>query len=242
MRPSVFRSLSFSIALSLAVGTTAHAAISVAPTIQTLAPSQKSGQVVVTNKSLTESTIQVFVDKWSVAEGDQQTLTPEEASKRCKIAAIASQNRYPSTDIRLAPSVMKLKPGASQIVRYVFTAPDGAPEHAYRVCVKEIPGPDAKPNAQGIIMASAMDGPWFWRASDAKPQLSARWSNGSLVVKNTGTATAQFVNLDAGSVSKKGLVGYVLPGETHTFDLRVTTPTNRVKATINGAEQTLDVQ
>lgn len=242
MRHPRFRALSFSIALCLATITTAQAAISVAPTIQTLAPSQKSGQVVVTNKSLTESTIQVFVDKWSVADGNQPTLTPEEASKRCKIAAIASQNRYPSTDIRLAPSVMKLKPGASQIVRYVFTAPDGAPEHAYRVCVKEIPGPDAKPNAQGIIMASAMDGPWFWRSPEAKPQLSAQWSNGNLVVKNAGTATAQFVNLVAGSVSKKGLVGYVLPGETHVFALGESTRPSKVTATVNGAEQTLDVQ
>ncbi len=254
MRPSRFRALSLSIALSLATLTAAHAesappkaapvgGLSISPLAQTLAPSQKSGQMVISNANSKPVTLQVFVDKWTTAGPGDRELTEAEQKERCQSGKHDNQMLTPTTEIRFAPSVMTLKPGATQTVRYIMTAPEGAPEQAYRVCVKELPSPEALAQARGrVIITTSMIFPWIWRAADAKPQLSAHWSQGDLVVKNAGTATAQLVNLQAGSVSKHGLQGYVLPGETHTFKLGVKAPVGQVQTKVNGHEETLDVQ
>ena len=211
-------------ALILALGSAfapSVSAIEVSPLGMTHAPSQRVGVLNLRNSATTPKTYQLSAESWTVENGVQV--------------------RNPSQDIRFAPAVVTIAPGGAQTVRYAIRVDTTGSERAYRVVVREIVGPDAKPNELGLIMAMHMDFPYFWRSPNDAPSLSARWDDDDLVVKNSGTATAQLADLTAGAVVKQGLVGYVMPGEERRIRVEGGKGST-VSVRVNGKDQSLAVQ
>lgn len=209
----------FILAAAIAGAAFSASALQVRPLYSEFPAAHKSGVLTIYNTDATEKTYQVIVEAWTLKDGQKV--------------------RTPSKDIRMAPSIMTIKPKGSQVVRYVYSGQVDQ-EAAYRVAVQEIPS-SIKPEKSGVSYTMRMDAPWFWRAAETKPQLSARWEGGDLLVKNAGTATAQLVNLDAGGVQKQGLVGYVLPGEEHRLTLKAKAKTG-VSVVVNGQAVKLDAK
>ena len=160
-------------------------------------------------------------------------VSPHSGS-RCR--PTTSSRPFATCSATITPSIVTLAPGASQTVRYVHTAPVAGGEKAYRLRVEEIPA-EVEPTESGVIYAIVMDFPWIWRAAGATPELSARWDGTDLLVKNSGNATAQLVGLTAGSTIKKGLLGYVLPGEEGRFKVGAKAAT--VSLVVNGEAMNL---
>lgn len=123
--------------------------------------------------------------------------------------------RKPSSNIRFAPSVIRVEKGAQQSVRYIKGPDSTGSEEFYRVSVTEM----AEPGETGMIKLVKQDLAWIWRAPNAQPLLSAKWEGEALVVTNTGTVSARLVSPQSGATTRPGLLGYVLPGETRRFSL-----------------------
>lgn len=196
-------------------------AVQVNPLAAVYPTDKNTGTLTLTSTEATAKTYQIFVERWTVENGK------------------AVRKPADPTDLRLLPSLVTIPAGKRQVVRFAH-APTSDSEQAYRLVVQEILDPieAAKP---GLHKTLRLDFPWFWRAKTASPQLSARWQGGQLVVTNTGNATAQLAKLTAGSTKVPGLVGYVLPGETHAFDLRAS-QVPQVSVVVNGQALTLTVQ
>jgi fimbrial chaperone protein len=196
-------------------------AVQVSPLGAVYPTDKTTGTLTLTSTEATAKTYQIFVERWTVENGKAVRKTADPA------------------DLRLLPGLVTIEAGKRQVVRFAH-APSTDSEQAYRLVVQEILDPveAAKP---GLHKALRLDFPWFWRAMNATPQLQARWQGGQLLVTNTGTATAQLARLTAGATKVPGLVGYVLPGETHAFDLQAQ-PVPQVSVVVNGQAQTLTVQ
>lgn len=207
-----------SLALAAALSATAFSAhaIQARPLATEYAPSTTSGILTAHNDTGDTKTYQVLVDRWTVENGEKV--------------------RAPSDGLRIFPSVFTMEPGKSQTLRWALK-PDGSPETAYRITLEEVPDPELVKQS-GVTTTMNLDFPWFWRDRNLNSKLSIRWDGPTLVVSNTGQATAQLVNLVAGSVNREGLVGYVLPGETARFDLDAKAPVP-VSVKVNGKDTVL---
>lgn len=210
----------FSFALAAALCFTAFSAqaIQVTPLYSEYAPTTTSGILTVSNPASSAKTYQVFVDRWTVENGEKV--------------------RVPSTDLRILPSVFTMEPGKRQTLRWALKS-DQSPEQAYRIRLEEVPDPELFKQG-GLIPTLNMDFPWFWRDRNLTPQLSARWDGPTLVISNSGEVTAQLVGLVAGSVNRDGLVGYVLPGETARFEINGKGQVP-VSVKVNGKDTVLEV-
>jgi fimbrial chaperone protein len=217
------RRFAIAVACCLLVPALSAHAIQVRPLIAEYSPRTTKGTLHVSNPGKTEKTYQVLVDRWHVVNGEKA--------------------RTRSSALRIAPAVFTMEPGKSQTLRWALIATEADPssagsgEQAYRIRLEEVPDP-ARVQQAGLTTTLNMDFPWFWRARDLAPSLSARWDGSVLIVSNTGTATAQLVDLVSGAVSKPGLVGYVLPGETARFDLGGK-GSGSVSLKVNGKDSTL---
>ncbi|WP_165710284.1 fimbrial biogenesis chaperone [Stenotrophomonas maltophilia] len=207
------------LAIALATPLASHA-VEVSPVVAIYSPSQKIGVLSITNTDATPKTYQVFADAWTVENGKQE--------------------RRKTEDIRFAPSLITIQPGKRQVIRYLKSNPADI-EQAYRIRVQEILDPEVA-KLPGLHQTVKIDSPWFWRPKGAQPQLSASWQGGSLVIHNTGSATAQLTNLTAGSDNKNGLVGYVLPTEALRLPLKAKSPPSSISVVVNGVTQDLAVR
>lgn len=193
-------------------------AVQVRPLYSEYSPATTKGTLHVANSSSSEKTYQVVVERWSVQGGEKV--------------------RTQSSDLRFAPSIFTMAPGKTQTLRWALTAARPG-EQAFRIRLEEVPDPSLL-QQPGLSTTLNLDFPWFWRARDLSPNLSIVWDGPTLVVSNEGHATAQLVDLVTGSVSKPGLVGYVLPGETARFDLGGQ-GTGSVSLKVNGKDTTLAI-
>lgn len=209
-----------SAALILAAMSFSAQALEIRPLVSTFPAAHKSGTMTVSNTDDVEKTYQIFLDELTLVDGKQV--------------------RTKSADVRFAPSIMTIKPKQSQTVRYVRSGPPVSGEAVYRVRVEEIPA-NIVPEKSGVVYSMRMDFPWMWRAASASPVLSATWTGKDLTITNAGSATAQIVNLKAGSKVKEGLVGYLLPGETATYPLDAA-PVSKISAMVNSKAIELDVK
>lgn len=214
--------LILSAAIAMATVAFSAQAVQVRPLYTEQAKTKTAGVMTVANDAKVDKTYQVSVDRWTVANGKQV--------------------RTKTTDLRFAPSIFTVKAGKVQTVRWAIAkeAQSGSEERLYRITVKEVADP-ALSQLGGVLNLITVDTAWVWRPEGAAPQLSARWDGGVLVVKNTGNATARLVDLVAGSVSKKGLVGYVLPGDEQRFDVGAKAKV-AVSVQVNGKDATLDAK
>lgn len=203
-------------AVLLAGSSFAAQALEVRPLVATFPMAHKSSTLTVYNTDGVEKTYQVFVDKLTLVDGKQVRTSTKE--------------------IRFAPSVMTIPPKSAQTVRYVRSGDTASKEVAYRIRVEEIPS-EIKPTQSGVVYAMRMDFPWTWRANGAEPKLSLSWKDDGVEVHNSGTATAQIANFSIA----KGLLGYVMPGETAHFKVKAPKSRN-VQVLVNGKQVDLDVQ
>lgn len=227
--------LSLSLALALSAASFSADAIQARPLVAEYSPSTSSGILTVSNPASTAKTYQVIVERWTALGPGE--IPPVELVEAGKVKG--QQVRTPSTALRILPSVFTMEPGKSQTLRWALKS-DGSPEQAYRIVLEEVPDPEVLKGG-GIYQSINLDFPWFWRDRNLTPDLSIRWDGPTLVVSNAGQATAQLVNLVAGSVNRPGLVGYVLPGETARFELgaKAAVP---VSVKVNGKDITLVAQ
>lgn len=154
-----------------------------------------------------------------------------------------------SRGLVLSPPMLKLEPGARQLVRVIRTgAPPASNEEAYRLLVDEIPDEAAQRTGLNFVLRYSV--PVFVApAGDAKTTPQLTWSlrgdaTATLEVANAGRMHAQLASLafaDAGGAQtaiSDGLLGYVLPGATMRWPLKAAATTFRnggqLTARING--------
>ena len=163
-----------------------------------------------------------------------------------------------SRGLLASPPMIELQPGESQLIRIIRTsAPPngiGAVEDAYRLSIDEIPVKSAEQKT-GLQFALSYSLPVFVQPvgiKETSPKLQWNYSlqpDGNQVamrVSNNGNGHAQLAKLSIDDATGKnieinpGLLGYVLPGATMQWTLKV--PPNelknssRIKVMINGTD------
>lgn len=168
----------------------------------------------------------------------------------------------PTHDLVASPPMLALAPGARQMIRVIRLGNRNtdAAEDAYRLLVDELPQTTLQQQI-GVHYVLRYSVPVFVEPAN-KPDpgsvaASLRWSlvdgydGPALQVYNAGSVHAQIsdvsmsVSTGAATVVNAGLLGYVLPGMTMRWPLKMASeelrPGIRLKAAINGnpVEQTL---
>lgn len=223
-------------AMATAWSTAGASGLQVAPVGLEFAPSSPAQGLWLTNTGTDTLHAQVRVFHWTQSAGKNE-LTPTQA-------LVAS------------PPMLTLAPGARQLVRVIRLGASSANgEDAFRLLVDELP--QATPQKQtGVQYVLRYSIPVFVEPSDTSPDAtsvaaSLRFAlvraGGSveLQVRNTGAAHAQLSDVEIlppGSSKpaavSPGLLGYVLPGMTMRWPLKVQSAQlpsgTQLKATING--------
>ena len=226
----------FALACLLAAAFDASASgLQIAPTSLTIATGGPAQGLWLTNTGDRELRAQVRAYHWSQSGGKDQ-LDPTQA-------------------IVASPPMLSIPPGGRQLVRVIRTGQDAqaSGEQAFRLLVDELPlgGEDKQSGVQYVLRYSV---PVFVGTSGTPTlQWSGTFGNDGLAldVHNGGSAHAQISGLGLSSAGgapvdlNAGLLGYVLPGATMHWTLKVPAGTNTanasIKALINGepTDQTL---
>lgn len=220
--------------------------LQVSPISLSLQARENASGLTLSNSSDEAISAQVRIYQWSQDEtGDQLT---------------------PSRGLLASPPMIKLNPGDKQLVRIIRAkAPPqgaGAVEDSYRIFVNELPIKSATQKT-GLQFALSYSLPVFVQPVGivkTDPQLQWRYRlqpDGKQIilrVSNSGNGHAKLIDLsvvDAAGNSvniHQGLLGYVLPGATMNWTLKVppSAITNGViagkfKVTINGTQTMQDV-
>ena len=199
--------------------------MAVTPMGQTLEANASTGTMRIYNNNNGQKRIQIVVDALTVGADGQKIRTP-------------------SSDLSFYPaSVITLKPGAVQTLRWKRNTPPSAQEKAYQIIITETPmdAEDAITDSSGmkVSLSPRMLNPWVFVPVGAKPALSATREDGYLVFRNTGTATASLVNvIYAGSVVPGNFL--VLPGER--LKIKVDRTGKEVSFTSRGVSQSQAVE
>ncbi|VVD63990.1 fimbrial biogenesis chaperone [Pandoraea anhela] len=195
--------------LTLCVTDGNGATLQVSPVIVNILPSQPATTLTLGNSGDLPIHGQLRLYAWTQRNGDN-VLTPTQA-------LIAS------------PPILRIEPGERQIVRLVHVArkPDGN-EQSYRLLVDELPSAEATPS-DGVSIRLRYSLPVFVQTSHSRaPSLhfDVRMAQGELEVRNDGERHAQLGAtrvLDASGRSvelTRGLLGYVLAGQSRRFAVR----------------------
>lgn len=229
---SILRTSAFALTAAAAalqsVGACA-AGLQVAPISLTLDARRGADGLWLSNTGDAVLNAQVRVFHWTQANGEEQ------------LAA--------SRGLAVSPPMLKLEPGARQLVRVIRTGP--APterEDAFRLLVDEVPNEAAQANGLNFVLRYSV--PVFVApagAAPAAPQLEWSLRGGAaatLEVANAGSTHAQLASLaftgaDGNVLSiNAGLLGYVLPGATMHWPLPGDRATfahgGRLSARVNG--------
>lgn len=235
-RPAVVSSL-------LLLGSGAMASgLQVSPISLSLQARENASGLTLSNTADTMINAQVRVYQWSQGEtGDQLT---------------------PSRGLLASPPMIKLNPGESQLIRIIRAkAPPqgaGAVEDSYRILVNELPVKSLE-QKKGLQFALSYSLPVFVQpvgVVKTSPQLQWRYSlqpdnkQIKLRVSNSGNGHAQLARMsmiDSAGNSidlNQGLLGYVLPGATMNWILKVPPSTliagGKFKVMINGTQTMQD--
>lgn len=169
----------------------------------------------------------------------------------------------PSRGLLASPPMIELQPGEQQLIRIIRAkAPPqgaGAVADSYRLLIDELPIKSAEQKS-GLQFALSYSLPVFVQPAGVvetspalqwKALLQSVGNQMELQVTNTGNGHAQLANLgfvDAAGESvelHQGLLGYVLPGATMKWTLKVPpsvrTTAGKLKVMINGTVATQDV-
>ncbi|WP_201595195.1 fimbrial biogenesis chaperone [Psychrobacter vallis] len=236
-RPVIVSALLLSSGLAVASG------LQVSPISLSLQARENASGLTLSNSGNDRVHAQVRVYQWLQDEqGDQLT---------------------PSRGLLASPPMIELKPGEKQLIRIIRAkAPPqgtGAVEDAYRISVDEIPVKSVN-QTTGLQFALSYSLPVFVQpvgVTKTSPKL--QWSTHlqpdgkeiKLRVSNSGNGRAQLAGLSfvdtAGNstVINPGLLGYVLPGATMNWTLKMPpsalTAGGKFKVMMNGTQTTPDV-
>lgn len=218
-----------------------HAAsLQISPVTVELAPQERGAVMTLANSGDTPLHGQVRVYQWEQRDG-QDILTP-------------------TPELQASPPLLRIAPGAEQIVRLVRTdeAPAAA-ERSYRLLIDEIPEESAS-DTSGIRLRMRYSVPVFvgpGLGAGAAPQLEWRLMPGErnwrLRVDNRGTRRARLNSVvllapDGTQRSlEQGLLGYALAGSHRIWDLDIPAsqtlaPGQRIQAVVNARPVTVPVQ
>lgn len=217
--------------LSLGLCASADAAsLQVSPTSVTLQARQNADGLTLTNTGTTPLHAQVRVFRWTQEDGEEKL--------------------EPTRDITISPPMLKLAPGAQQLVRVIRlgAAPTDA-QTSYRLIVDELPvdSGETKPGLQFVLQYSV---PVFLMPQgdpaigpSLRTRLVHEGQRSLLEIGNTGKAHAQIAELTYTTADGQshtvaaGLAGYVLPGKTKRWPLPdsfTVSPSGTFNARING--------
>ena len=236
-RPAVLASLLLSSGVAMASG------LQVSPISLSLQARESASGLTLSNSGDNVVYAQVRVYQWSQDDtGDQLT---------------------PSRGLLASPPMIELKPGENQLIRIIRAkAPPqgaGAVEDAYRILVNGLPI-KAAIQQSGIQFSLTYSLPVFVQPLNvAKTSPKLQWSTHlqadgkavTLRVSNSGNGHAQLAALSfidaAGNstVINPGLLGYVLPGATMNWTLKMPpsalTAGGKFKVMMNGTQTMQDV-
>lgn len=224
--------------LLLTNGVAMASGLQVSPISLSLQAKQNASGLTLSNTGDDVIHAQVRVYQWSQDEkGDQLTV---------------------SRGLLASPPIIELQPGEKQLIRIIrASAPPsgiGAVESSYRLSIDELPTPSAEQKA-GLQFALSYSLPVFIQPvgiQQTAPKLQWNYTvqpDGNYVVMrviNSGNGRAQLAKLSIDDASgntieiNSGLLGYVLPGATMQWMLKV--PPNelknssRIKVMINGTD------
>jgi fimbrial chaperone protein len=200
---------------------------SVTPVRIFLQPRDRATAITFTNDGTTEIVLQADLYEWlQKPNGDEDLKLAE--------------------DIIISPPIIKLAPGAKQVVRLarLNMAPNEA-QQTYRLIVREIPEIAAAKQGISAQIALALSMPVFITPKDAKPDVSctsvtANTSSVMFTCKNNGNAHAQVrharVMRDGKELTQLDNGGYYLTGTQRMLTL----PLDKVTAGTLTLELALD--
>ena len=168
-----------------------------------------------------------------------------------------------SRGLLASPPMIELKPGEKQLIRIIRAAAPpsgiGAVEDSYRLSIDEIPVKSAEQKT-GLQFALSYSLPVFVNPvgiTETSPKLHWNYrlqpddKQIELSVKNSGNGHAQLAGLSLIDSTgndiniHQGLLGYVLPGATMQWTLKIPPSTlktgGKFKVMINGTQTTQDV-
>lgn len=198
-------------------GAAAHASgLQVAPVSVTIAPTQNADGLWLSNTSDIVVHAQVRVYQWT-QDGGEDRLTA-------------------SRGVVISPPMLELPPDGQQLIRTIrLGAPPAGPtaaEAAYRVIIDELPI-DVQ-GRKGVNFVLRYSVPVFVEPSGAAPtppqlswSLQRKGATATLVITNTGGTHAQIANLAQIYAQgqhieiARGLMGYVLPGATMHWAIKL---------------------
>lgn len=197
------------ILLSMKIGFAAN--LHVTPVGLSIVAPASAGVVTVRNDGTAPITVQMRVFKWDQVNGDDDFL--------------------PTQKVAVSPPMIKLAPGAQQIVRVVRTAKGLTGQEAYRLIVDEVPS-SSLVNQSGIRFLVRQSLPIFFSAEilsrdNIKWSLSSRGAGLILSAHNNGTDRLKLSSMQLKDKSGKivakidGLAGYVLGGRTKKWDFAI---------------------
>lgn len=148
----------------------------------------------------------------------------------------------PTKQMLITPPIATIPTGANQIFRLgMRRAPDAAKELAYRVFLREVP-PPPKPGFQGLQVALRLSLPVFVQPRQGKAKATLVWNlqlQGDdtlrLRLDNKGTGHIQVSDIalfqpgGKQPVASESSLVYVLPGQSHSWELKA--PTAHLKPT-----------
>lgn len=192
----------------------ALANIKLSSTYQVFSSATQTGQFTIESLHAEEKTYQVQAFAWTLDANGQEV-------------------RAPSQDIRFSPSMVKLAPNGRQVVRFLRAPSSKTEEVRYRIVLAEVS--PVRMEGSGLAIALNVDFPWIFRSPTAATNLTTTLDGNTLVIRNSGNATAQLMDLRQGeTLVQAGLVGYVLPGESERVTLPAGVDAKTLTLTING--------
>jgi fimbrial chaperone protein len=154
--------------------------------------------------------------------------------------AAGKDNLQPTRDLIAAPGLLELPPHAKRIVRVIRLKPVSGSTMSYRVVMSELPEPFVPGKGASLKVLMEYNFPFVYEPANAAPvSLHASWKGNTLSVNNSGGRAAKLSMIGPqSSVSwVQGLVGWVLPGATRSFDM--TSHAVNISVRVNDVEQTL---
>ena len=140
----------------------------------------------------------------------------------------------PATTVLAAPSIVEIPPGSRRAVRLVRTQSVGAPGY-YRVLLRQLPQPSTAGQVQLLIHQNLPVG--FEDAKAGPPVLTARFTADGLLLTNTGSTAARLTAVGPQGMPawREGALGWVLPGQSKSVELKPGQRAASVTVTVNGS-------
>lgn len=198
------------------------ASLQVSPILVEFSSQEKAKELWLTNTGKTNIRAQVRMQEWTQLN-NQEILEPTK-----KLIA--------------SPLITEIKPGQRQLVRLIKPAnTNSTQEQAFRVLVDELPGSSSEQNNSGLNILLQYSIPVFYKSSQphkitqgltSLDNIQFKYTNGQISVSNRSSSYLRLSQLSYVSTTGNivplisGLMGYVLAGQTMSWNLPISLPDN----------------